>query len=116
MDGDGGPLVLEDQPALERIVEFAAEHGIEIAVPIARCSGACTRLVAGRPSPFLLACRARRNWRRVIHGVLTLLDPSLTLTRTQYPAIVGNRGNRKPFAYAGFANPCNAQQPLTAHS
>ena len=76
MDGDGGPLVLEDQSALERIVEFAAEHGIEIAVPIARCSRACTRRVAGRPSPFLLACRAHRNRRRVIHGVLTLLDPS----------------------------------------
>jgi hypothetical protein len=40
----------------------------------------------------------------------------LTLTRTQHPAIVGNAGNRKPFVYAGFANPCNAQQPLTAHS
>jgi hypothetical protein len=24
--------------------------------------------------------------------------------------------NRKPFVYGGFANPCNAQQPLTAHS
>jgi hypothetical protein len=29
----------------------------------------------------------------------------LTLTRTQYPAIVGNRGNRKPLSYAGNANP-----------
>jgi hypothetical protein len=29
---------------------------------------------------------------------------------------VGNAGNRKPFVYAGFANPCNAQQLLTAHS
>jgi hypothetical protein len=38
------------------------------------------------------------------------------VTRTQYPAIVGNTGNHEPFAYAGFANPCNAQQPLTAHS
>jgi hypothetical protein len=47
---------------------------------------------------------------------LRALDPSLTLTRTQYPAIVSNRENRKPFVYAGFANPCNAQQPLTAHS
>jgi hypothetical protein len=29
---------------------------------------------------------------------------------------VGNTGNRKPLVYAGSANPCNAQQPLTAHS
>jgi hypothetical protein len=43
-------------------------------------------------------------------------DPSLTLTRMQYPAIVGNIGNRKPVVYAGYANPCNVQQPLTAHS
>ena len=47
---------------------------------------------------------------------LTLVDPILTLTRTQYPAIVGNTENRKPCFYAGFANPCNSQQPLTVHS
>jgi hypothetical protein len=29
---------------------------------------------------------------------------------------VGNAGNAKTFAYAGFANSCNAQQPPTAHS
>jgi hypothetical protein len=46
----------------------------------------------------------------------TLLDPSLILTRTQYPAIVSNRENRKPFTYARFASVSNAQQPLTAHS
>ncbi len=40
----------------------------------------------------------------------------LTLTRTQYLVIVGNRENRKALTYAGFANPCNVQQPLTAHS
>lgn len=40
VDGDGGLLVWEDQPDLERIVEVAAEHGIEIAAPIARCSRA----------------------------------------------------------------------------
>jgi hypothetical protein len=34
----------------------------------------------------------------------------------QCPAIVDNRENRTPFSYAGFANSCNAQQPLTAHS
>ena len=43
-------------------------------------------------------------------------DPSLSLTRTKYPAIRGNLGNRKPFVYAGFANLCNSHQPLTAHS
>jgi hypothetical protein len=43
-------------------------------------------------------------------------DPNLTLTRTQYPAIVGNRENRSPFTYARFASVCNPQQPLTAHS
>jgi hypothetical protein len=59
---------------------------------------------------------SNENQRRVIHGLLTSLDPNLTLTRTQHPAIVGNTGNTKPFAYAGFANPCNPQQPLTAHS
>ena len=43
-------------------------------------------------------------------------DPSLTLTRTQYSAIPGNAGNREPVTYAGFAVPCNCQQPRTAHS
>jgi hypothetical protein len=63
-------------------------------------------------SPFLLAYRAQRNRRRVIHGLLI----PLTLTRTQYSAIPSNRGNERPLTYAEFANPCNAQQPLTAHS
>jgi ketopantoate reductase len=47
---------------------------------------------------------------------LRALDPNLTLTRTQYPAIVGNRGNKKLLTYAEFARLCNIQQPLTAHS
>jgi hypothetical protein len=54
----------------------------------------------------------QRNRRRVIH----LLPTYLTLTRTQYPAIVSNRGNRELFVYAAFAIPCNAQKRLTAHS
>ncbi len=58
----------------------------------------------------------RRNWRSVIHGVLTRFDPSLTLTRTQCPALVSNRGNGKSFTYARFASVCNAKQPLTTHS
>jgi hypothetical protein len=44
------------------------------------------------------------------------VDPNLILTRTQYPAIVCNAGNAKPLTHAEFANLCNAQQPLTAHS
>ena len=48
--------------------------------------------------------------------LLTPPDPNLTLTRAQYPAILGKAGNTKPLIYAGFANPCNPQQPLTAHS
>jgi hypothetical protein len=47
---------------------------------------------------------------------LILVDPNLTLTRMQYPAIAGKAGNTKLLIYAGFANSCNSQQPLTAHS
>ena len=68
------------------------------------------------PTPFLLTYRAGRDRRRVIHEFPTPLDPSLTLTRTQYPAMVGKAGNRRPLTYAGFASQCNTQQPLTAHS
>jgi hypothetical protein len=50
------------------------------------------------------------------HAMLTRFDPILTLTRTQYPAIVSNTGNRKLLIYAGFAISCHTQQPLTAHS
>jgi hypothetical protein len=46
----------------------------------------------------------------------TLLDPNLTLTRTQHPAIVGNTGNRKPYSYAEFATTCTSLQPLSDHS
>src|SRR5215211_8443441 len=47
---------------------------------------------------------------------LDSIDPSLTLTRTQYPAIVCNAGNRKLLTHAEFANPCNAKKHPTAHS
>src|SRR5215210_3554086 len=67
-------------------------------------------------SAFAAFFSGQPNRRRVIHGVLFTLDPSLTLTRTQYPAIVGNTGNRNPFSYAKFASLCNAQQRLTDHS
>ena len=59
---------------------------------------------------------SNESQRHVIHGLLTPLDPSLTLTRTQYPAMVGNAGNRNSLIYGDNANPCNPQQPLTAHS
>ena len=48
--------------------------------------------------------------------ILRAVDPSLTLTRTQYAAVVGNAGNRKPLAYAGFATVCKPLQRLTDHS
>src|SRR5215208_4117990 len=54
--------------------------------------------------------------RRAIHGLPAPNDPSLTLTRTQYPAIPGNRRNKGSLTYAGFASQRNPQQPLTAHS
>ena len=54
--------------------------------------------------------------KELVTHYLRCADPSLTLTRMQYPAMVCNTRNRKPAFYAGFAHPCNAQQPLTAHS
>jgi hypothetical protein len=47
---------------------------------------------------------------------VTWLDPDLTLIRAQRAAITGEAEDRKHFIYAGLANPCNGQQPLTAHS
>ena len=35
VDGDSGPFLFEDQPAVERIVEVAATYGTEIPPPIA---------------------------------------------------------------------------------
>ena len=35
VNGDSGPFVFEDQPAMKRIVEVAATYGIEIPTPIA---------------------------------------------------------------------------------
>jgi hypothetical protein len=35
MNGDGTPLVCEDQPDTASVVKVAAEYGIEIPVPIA---------------------------------------------------------------------------------
>ena len=68
--------------------------------------------VAGGTSSTLLAYHANEAATRNPRT----LDPSLTLTRTQYPATVTNAGKRKPFVYAGYAIPCTPLQPLTAHS
>jgi hypothetical protein len=76
------------------------------------------REVARLPSvrPYPSSCIEREgNGRRAIHRLFTL-DPSLTLTRTQYPAIVSKRGKEESLIYAEFASPCNPQQLLTAHS
>jgi hypothetical protein len=44
------------------------------------------------------------------------IDLSLTLNRTQRPAIPSNRGNKNPLRNAEIASLCNAQKSLTAHS
>jgi hypothetical protein len=100
------------QPLSSKLMNMDTSTVVQVAEPAER---EVARLRSVRPYPS--SCIEREgNGRRAIHGLLTTLDPSLTLTRTQYPAIVGKAGNRKPFVYAGFANPCNPQQPLTAHS
>jgi hypothetical protein len=100
------------QPLSSKLMNMDTPTVVQVAEPAER-EVARLRLVRSYPS----SCIEREgNGRLVIHGLLTTLDPSLILTRTQYPAIVGKTGNRKPFAYAGFANPCNPQQLLTAHS
>jgi hypothetical protein len=38
VDGEAGPLILEDQPNLERIVTIGVQYGIEILPPIAQRS------------------------------------------------------------------------------
>ena len=44
-----------------------------------------------------------------------LLDPSLTLTRTQHPAILSNSETKKQLTYAVFASLCKLLQRLTYH-
>ena len=58
----------------------------------------------------------RQQDRRPAIPLLRPVDPSLTLTRAQATALVGNRENNKALTYAESANLCNAQQPLIAHS
>jgi len=75
-----------------------------------------TRGVPGGVLDMLQVCPSPEVYSEVAMPLLTPPDPNLTLTRTQHPAIAGKPGNRKPLIYAGFANPCNPQQPLTVHS
>ena len=58
----------------------------------------------------------RQQDRRPAIPLLRPIDPSLALTRAQATAIGGNRENNEALTYAEFANLCNAQQPMTAHS
>jgi hypothetical protein len=100
------------QPLSSKLMNMDTSTVVQVAEPAER---EVARLRSVRPYPS--SCIEREgHGRRAIHGLLTTLDPSLTLTRTQYPAIVGKAGNRKPVVYAGFATPCNPQQLLTAHS
>src|SRR5215218_8959729 len=100
------------QPLSSKLMNMDTSTVVQVAEPAER---EVARLRSVRPYPS--SCIEREgNGRCAIHGLLTTLDPSLTLNRTQYPAIVSNRGNKEPLTYAGFANPCNTQQPLTAHS
>jgi hypothetical protein len=57
-----------------------------------------TRGVPGGVLDMLQVCPSPEQYSEVALPLLTLPDPSLTLTRTQYPAILGKAGNRKPFA------------------
>jgi len=57
-----------------------------------------TRGVPGGVLDMLQVCPSPEVYSEVAVPVLTPPDPSLTLTRTQHPAIAGKPGNRKPFA------------------
>src|SRR5215216_7023444 len=100
------------QPLSSKLMNMDTSTVVQVAEPAER---EVARLRSVRPYPS--SCIEREgNGRRAIHGLLTTLDPSLTLTRTQHAAIPGNRGNKRSLIHAGFAILCKAQQPLTAHS
>jgi hypothetical protein len=100
------------QPLSSKLMNMDTSTVVQVAEPAER---EVARLPSVRPYPS--SCIEREgNGRRAIHGLLTTVDPSLTLTRTQHSAIAGNRGNEKPLIYAGITNLCNAQQPWTANS
>ena len=52
---------------------------------------------------------SNKSRRRVIHGLLTPLDPSLTMPRTQYPAMVAIQGTENPLSRRDL-------QPCATHS
>src|SRR5687767_6621668 len=64
-----------------------------------------TRGVPDGVLDMLQVCPSPGQYSEVAMPLLTPPDPNLTLTRTQYPAIVGKAGNTKPLIYAGFATP-----------
>jgi hypothetical protein len=67
--------------------EVAADLDAEAVLPLGY-RGRLLRVVA----PYVDAHERdlnKKNQRRVIHGVLTPLDPSLTLTQMQHPAMLG---------------------------
>src|SRR5215216_7045796 len=100
------------QPLSSKLMNMDTSTVLQVSEPAER---EVARLRSVRPYPS--SCIEREgNGRRAMHGLLTTLDPSLTLTRTQYPAIVSNRGNKEPHTYEKFASLCNTQQPLTANS
>src|SRR5215203_1416637 len=100
------------QPLSSKLMNMDTSTVVQVAEPAER---EVARLRSVRPYPS--SCIEREgNGRRAIHGLLTTLDPSLTLTRTQHAAIPGNRRNKRSLIHAGFAILCKAQQPLTAHS
>ncbi|MDQ3863441.1 MAG: hypothetical protein M3317_08080, partial [Actinomycetota bacterium] len=93
-------LITEDYGSVGRRVAayLAPEYPGRLAVA-GRSAEKAGQFVVG------LGCGVRGK----IYGLPNPLDPNLTLTRTHYPAILGNTEQRKPVVYAGFANPCNAQ-------
>ena len=80
------------QPLSSKLMNMDTSTVVQVAEPAER---EVARLRSVRPYPS--SCIEREgHGRRAIHGLLTTLDPSLTLTRTQYPAIVSNAGNKNP--------------------
>src|SRR5215213_3312656 len=98
------------QPLSSKLMNMDTSTVLQVSEPAER---EVARLRSVRPYPS--SCIEREgNGRRTMHGLLTTLDPSLTLTRTQHPAIVSNRGNKEPLIYAGYASLCKPlQRPAT---